>query len=240
VIHFISDLHLSPQTPGAMTILGRFLREISHPENRLYILGDFFEIWIGDDSINDPFNAQVIHLLQQARSSGLFIGVLHGNRDFLLGNQFAVESGVSLLLDPFILSTPEWQFILSHGDALCTNDVTYQAFRTQVRNPTWQSAFLSKSLEERKLIAFQMRERSIQAHHETTAYLSDLTQSDTDDFLRQYGYATLIHGHTHQPATHDHMVDGIHVERWVLADWQEHRGESLIWDGRQLSRLALQ
>jgi UDP-2,3-diacylglucosamine hydrolase len=247
VIYFISDLHLSPQTPGAVAILERFLAGIAQPENQLFILGDFFEAWVGDDSTNDPvvdgsFNRKIVALLAKASASGLKIGLQHGNRDFLLGERFAKATGLNLLPDPYVLSTPEWQFVLSHGDTLCTDDTAYQAFRSQVRTPEWQALFLAKPLNERLAIARQMREHSSQQHQknaEKSQYSADLNISETDDFLRQHGYATFIHGHTHQPAIHDHIVDGIHVERWVLADWHEDCGEALCWDGEHLFRQVL-
>lgn len=242
MIYFISDLHLSPQALGATEIFERFLSGIAQSDNALFILGDFFEIWVGDDNIHDQFNQRVILALHQATSAGLTIYVLHGNRDFLLGEAFATQSGTTLLADPYVLSTPEWQFVLSHGDALCTDDAEYQAFRRQVRDPRWQEAFLAKPLSERLAIAQHMRQKSIEKQHlsgQLSNYVSDLNLAETDDFLRQYGYATMIHGHTHHPAVHDHIVDGIHVERWVLSDWHEHQGEALTWNGEVLERLVL-
>ena len=138
-----------------------------------------------------------------------------------------------------MLYTLEWQFVISHGDALCLDDTAYMAFRAQVRNPEWQSALLAKPLAERRAIAAHMREVSELSHRGKDSSYTDLNPTATDDFLRQHGYATFIHGHTHQPARHDHIIDGIHVERWVLADWQETRGESLVWDGEMLSREAI-
>lgn len=239
MIYFISDLHLSPQTPGVTAIFTRFLRNISQPGNSLYILGDLFEAWIGDDDQNIPGHQEIITALAQANATGLSVFVMHGNRDFLLGEDFCQQSGAKLLPDPYTLSTPEWQFILSHGDALCTHDEAYQKFRQQTRTPEWKSAFLAKPLDERRAMAVQLRQQSKQETNQKSLYIMDLNLSDTDDFLRQHGYATFIHGHTHQPAQHDHMVDGIHVERWVLSDWHEDRGECLTWDGKTLTRQTL-
>ena len=174
--------------------------------------------------------------MRAAATAGVNIGILHGNRDFLLGDAFAERAGVRLLAEPHVLSTPEWQFVLAHGDALCTDDAAYQAFRRQVRDPAWQAAFLARPLAERRAIAENMRDQSEHTKQEKAAYLMDLNPGDTDDFLRAQGYATLIHGHTHKPARHDHVVDGIHVERWVLADWHEDFGEYLAWDGGRLTR----
>ena len=154
----------------------------------------------------------------------------------------ATRCGTNLLPDPYVLSLPGWQFVLSHGDALCTDDKDYQAFRAQVRTPQWHLAFLRKPLNERKAIAAAMRQQSENSKREKLKQaqsMMDLNPSDTDDFLRAHGYATFIHGHTHRPATHNHLVDGIHVERWVLSDWHEDQGECLCWNGEQLTREAL-
>lgn len=248
MIRFISDLHLSQTTPQLTALFLRFLQDCaSNDTEALYILGDLFELWVGDDDLADPFHQEIIAGLANLAAHGVKVAVLVGNRDFLLGEKFAIAAGVSLLPDPYVLSTPEWQFVLSHGDALCLDDTAYMAFRQQVRTPAWQAAFLSRSLAERKAIASQARSQSEQGKQEKAAYLMDVQAAATDDFLREHGYATFIHGHTHQPATHDHIVDGIHVERWVLADWHDasddntHHamGECLCWDGEQLRRERL-
>ncbi len=239
---FISDLHLSPRSAGATRLFLDFLAGRARQAEALYILGDFFETWIGDDDLDDAFNRQIVTALRSASADGLAILIQHGNRDFLLGAGFADASGTTLLSDPYILSTPEWQFILSHGDALCTNDTDYMAFRHQGRSAGWQAAFLAKPLSERRAIAAHMRAESEAGKEEKRGEgktYGDLAPGDTDDFLRQHGYATFIHGHTHQAATHHHIVDGIHVERWVLADWHEDCGECLVWDGETLSREKL-
>jgi len=249
VIYFISDLHLSPQTPGVTRLFFHFLDFLGGPARaaeHLYILGDLFEAWTGDDGLDDPensFDRLIVDALRAVTDAGVSLSVMHGNRDFLLGDEFAARSGAKLLSDPFVLSLPAWQFVLSHGDVLCTDDKDYQVFRQQVRSPEWRQMFLRKPLIERKAIAAQMRRQSEESKREKLkqAYdLMDLNPGDTDDFLRQHGYATFIHGHTHRPATHDHLVDGIHIERWVLADWHEDHGEYLCWDGEHLSRKVLQ
>lgn len=230
MIHFISDLHLSPRVPAVTARFLAFLQQARHEAEALYILGDFFEAWIGDEACDEPWHANIIAALKAASEAGLSVFLLHGNRDFLLGEGFATRSGVRLLPDPYVLSLPAWQFVLSHGDALCTDDLAYQAFRQQVRNPAWQQAFLARPVAERLAIAQQVRAQS-EGSREGGTYLTDLNPGATEDFLRQYGYATFIHGHTHQPALHDHIVDGIHVQRWVLSDWNEAGGgDYLSWD----------
>jgi UDP-2,3-diacylglucosamine hydrolase len=236
MIFFISDLHLSPRSPGATRLFLQFLAGRARQAEALYILGDLFETWIGDDDMDDPFHAEIIAGLHQASDAGLAISIMHGNRDFLLGSEFAHASGTRLLNDPTVLSTAEWQFVLSHGDALCLDDADYMAFRAQVRNTEWQAAMLAKPLAERRAIAAHMRQVSEFSQRGKDNPYTDLQAAATDDFLREHGYATFIHGHTHQPARHDHIVDGIHVERWVLADWHEDRGECLVWDGEALTR----
>jgi len=237
LILFVSDLHLSPRSPGATALFLAFLAGRARQAEALYILGDLFEAWIGDDDSGDPFHADIVAALRAAADSGLTIGLLHGNRDFLLGPDFAAAAGVCLLADPTVLSTAAWQFVLSHGDALCLDDAAYMAFRAQVRNPDWQAALLARPLAERRLLAAQLRAASEAS--QCAAGFTDLQAAALDDFLRAHGYATFIHGHTHRPARHDHIVDGIHVERWVLADWHEARGECLVWDGVALQREAI-
>jgi UDP-2,3-diacylglucosamine hydrolase len=236
LILFISDLHLSPRSPGATALFLDFLAGRARQTDELYILGDLFEAWIGDDDISEPYNASIVAALRAASDSGLRISLLHGNRDFLLGAGFAAAAGLRLIDDPTLVSTAEWQFVLAHGDALCLDDTAYMAFRAQVRDPQWQAALLAKPLAERRAIAANMREVSETSQRAKTNPYTDLQPAATEDFLRAHGYATFIHGHTHQPATHDHIVDGIHVERWVLADWHEDRGECLVWDGEALRR----
>ena len=252
MIHFISDLHLAPQAPGVTRIFLDYLDSLggrARATERLFILGDLFEAWPGDDCLDAPggapedrYNRRIVDALRELSDSGVELSVMHGNRDFLLGDDFARRSGARLIADPTVVSLPTWQFVLAHGDQLCTDDTDYQAFRAQVRARAWRDEFLAKPLRERLTIASALRRQSEQAKREKrkSAYdTMDVNPAATDDFLREHGYATFIHGHTHRPARHDHIVDGIHVERWVLADWREDYGEALIWDGRELHREAL-
>ncbi len=239
MILFISDLHLSPRSPGATALFLRFLSGRARQAEALYILGDFFETWIGDDNIHASDHAHIVAALRAASDAGLKIYCQHGNRDFLLGDGFTAATGVNLLPDPYDLALPEWSFVLSHGDALCLDDQSYQAFRAKVRNLQWQQQILAKPLWLRRLIARLIRWRSQNKQQARATPYGDLNAMATDDFLRDHAYATFIHGHTHQPATHDHIVDGIHVERWVLADWHEDRGECLVWNGETLTREAI-
>ncbi|MBI2306470.1 MAG: UDP-2,3-diacylglucosamine diphosphatase [Rhodocyclales bacterium] len=245
MILFVSDLHLSAQTPELNALFLQFLGGRARAAEALYILGDLFEYWVGDDDLDtpaDPTHAAVVSALRRLADAGVAVNVMRGNRDFLLGDGFAAASGARLLPDPYVLSLPAWQFVLSHGDALCTDDRDYQAFRAQSRSPEWQAAFLAKPLAERHAIARALRERSEAGKAQKAGgadYLMDVNAGATEDFLRTHGYATFIHGHTHKPAMHDHIVDGIHVERWVLADWHGAAGECLVWDGERLVRERL-
>jgi UDP-2,3-diacylglucosamine hydrolase len=238
LILFISDLHLSPRSPGATALFRRFLDGRARQAEALYILGDLFEVWVGDD-INDAYSAGIIALLRQASDAGLKIYLMHGNRDFALGEAFAHAAGVTLLPDPYDLVLPEWSFVLSHGDALCLDDHAYQTYRAKVRDPEWQARMRAKPRFLRRLLGRYIRWRSARRKRDHTTVYADLQAAATDDFIRDHGYCTFIHGHTHRPETHDHIVDGIHVERWVLADWHEDRGECLVWDGEALTREAL-
>lgn len=259
VFYVASDLHLSEATPGITALFLDFLAGLRDSAGRsdraagspatpaLYLLGDLFEYWAGDDDLDSPFNTLICDALRQTAAAGIEIGVIVGNRDFLIGPAFASASGVRLLPDPYILSLPSWQFALTHGDIFCTDDLPYQQFRAMVRNPEWQQRFLAKPLAERKrqIAAIrQQSEASKQAGQD--AALMDVNRAAVEDFFHQHGYPTLIHGHTHRPMTHDHIVDGIHCERWVLADWKEAGdgrrqafGEVLIWDGHALQRQSL-
>jgi UDP-2,3-diacylglucosamine hydrolase len=242
VFHFLSDLHLSPETPGSARLFVDYLADQARSAEHIFILGDLFEAWPGDDAIDDPddgFSRDIADRLRQLADSGTGVAVQHGNRDFLLGARFAERSGARLLPDPYLLSLSGGRFVLSHGDALCTDDAGYQTFRAQVRAPAWRDAFLSRTLGERKAIVAAMRRQSEAARREKTARTMDLNTMATDDFLRQHGYVTMIHGHTHRPGEHRHRVDGSDVQRWVLADWREDRGEYLAWDGRRLNRSTL-
>ena len=237
MILFISDLHLSPRSPGATALFLRFLAGRARQAEALYILGDLFEVWVGDD-IDDPYHTAIIAALRAASDAGLKIYLMRGNRDFALGEGFAAAAGATLLPDPYDLALPEWSFVLAHGDALCLDDREYVAYRAKVRDPAWLQKMLARPRPFRRLLGSYIRWRSKRRKRQNPVY-DDLTLAATDDFIRDHGYATFIHGHTHQPATHEHMVDGIHVERWVLGDWHEDRGDCLVWDGEALKREAV-
>lgn len=231
-------MHLSPHCPGVTRLFLDYLAGPARQAQSLFILGDLFEAWIGDDD-DTPYVQKIVDAFKNTSRHGVAIHVQHGNRDFLLGNSFAASSNTRLIADPYLLILPEGNFVLSHGDALCTEDAEYQCFRAQVRTPGWQSAFLAKPMAERRALANHLREYSEQSKANKESALMDLDVKATEAFIRQHNYATFIHGHTHQPKTHHHLIDDYSVERWVLADWHEDRGEILIWDGNDLKRQAV-
>jgi UDP-2,3-diacylglucosamine hydrolase len=242
VLHFLSDLHLSPETPGIARLFLAYLAFDARAAERIFILGDLFEAWPGDDAIDDPesdFARGVADALRRLSDRGTGVSLLHGNRDFLLGERFAERSGAALLPDPYLLSLPGGALLLTHGDALCIGDADYQSYRERVRAPAWRDAFLAQPLAERKVIAAAMRRQSEAAKREKTAPAMDVDAIATNQLLRRHGAAAMIHGHTHRPGRHEHLAEGFRAERWVLADWREDRGEYLAWDGRRFSRHAL-
>jgi len=244
LLYFVSDLHLADDTPGIFALFRALLARIAKEGNSLYILGDLFEVWIGDDD-DAPLAEAVSGLLSHAALRGLKIFFLHGNRDFLLGKDFAQRARMELLPDPYCLEAPgaAKSFLLTHGDMLCTEDAAYQAFRRQVRGPLWQQDFLHKPVAERRQLAAAIQKESSREKGQKADYLMDVGSDAVADLVRQHGKPglspTLLHGHTHRPDRHQHLINGLPVERWVLADWSETRGECLVWDGEALRREAL-
>lgn len=226
---FISDLHLSPDTPAANDTLLRFLRETAPAADALYVLGDLFEYWIGDEGLTQPFAMRVAQAFRAVSDGGVPVYFMHGNRDFLVGGRFALASGMKLLTDPSVVDLYGRRTLLMHGDTLCSDDVEYQKFRAMVRNPAWQQGFLGKPLDERVRMARDVRGKSEQAKQLKDMTIMDVTPATVEDAFRTHRYAQLIHGHTHRPARHEHKVDGRDCERWVLADWYEH-GSCLLCD----------
>jgi UDP-2,3-diacylglucosamine hydrolase len=189
----------------------------------LYILGDLFESWVGDDGLTLPFNKRVAEgLARTAHSTPTFF--MHGNRDFLVAKRFSDETGVRLLEDPTVVDLYGKRTLLMHGDTLCTGDVQYQAFRKQVRDPRWQQAVLSRPLAERIAMAQGLRGESEGAKQGKSMEIMDVTPSAVEQALRDNDCDLLIHGHTHRPMRHVHEVDGRARERWVLPDWYERGG----------------
>lgn len=223
----ISDLHLEEERPELTRAFLQFLERETPQASALYILGDFFNVWIGDDD-DRPLNALISAALRQQADRGLAIYLMHGNRDFLLGEHFAQAAGARLIADPQVLEYGKHRYLLMHGDQLCTRDTGYLAFRTKVRDPAWQQAFLASPLAERRAFAEQARAASKSMSSNKPEDIMDVSQDAVEAVLAEHGCDSLIHGHTHRPDIHEFVVAGKEQRRIVLGDW-----------GQQLWYLAL-
>jgi UDP-2,3-diacylglucosamine hydrolase len=231
---FVSDLHLDAQSSVANERFLTFLRDDASQARVLYILGDLFEAWIGDDD-PDPVKGQICAGLRQLTQSGVPCFVMHGNRDFLLGPQFAASTGCHLLPDPVIAVFDDEPVLLTHGDALCVDDHPYQELRTTVRKPAWQQRYLKLPLPTRELLAGRAR-RGSQAHtSRTIPYVMDVNEAAVTAVWRT-GVSRIIHGHTHRPGTHPATFDGRPVERIVLGAWYEQGTYLMRESGRYVVR----
>lgn len=217
---FISDLHLSEDRPQANEQFFRFLEEDAAGADALHVLGDLFEYWIGDEDLETPFNAIVAGALRRLSDAGTQVRLMHGNRDFLLGEAFCRASGAQLLADPTVIDS----MLLMHGDTLCTDDHDYQAWRRTARSARWQREFLAKPLAERRATVRGLRDKSKQVIQAKPADIMDVNDDAVREALRRHGVARLIHGHTHRPGKHALDVDGRRCERWVLPDWYGRGG----------------
>lgn len=223
-IFFISDLHLTPERPAQVKLFRDFMQQKAPVCTALYILGDFFEAWVGDDDLTLDFNADIAAHIRKLVDSGVPVFFMSGNRDFLAGPVLAEATGWTHLPDPSLINLHGTTTLISHGDAYCTDDTAYQAFRHQVRDPAWQTAFLAKPLPERHAMAQAIRERSKQAKADKQPAIMDVNDNAVRHALMETGAARLIHGHTHRPAKHLLETNGKTCERWVLTDWYETGG----------------
>ena len=237
-ILFISDLHLSGERENITELFIEFLEQRASKADALYILGDLFEVWPGDDMIQ-PDYLQSISALKQLADSGIPLYVMQGNRDFLMAKQFEEVSGATLIEDPTVIDLYGTATLLMHGDTLCTDDVDYQKFRTMVRNPSWQSDFLSKSIKERLAMTTKYREISKEKTAEKKMDIMDVNQQTVETVMREKNINQLIHGHTPRPAIHDFTADEQKMKRIVLGDWFE-QGSVLVCDekGCQLESIS--
>lgn len=224
---FVSDLHLSPDRPETLALFLSFLAGRAREADRLYLLGDIFDAWIGDDDDSSP-NAEVRTALAAVTASGVRCHLMHGNRDFLIGRSFCRETGCRLLRDPTLARFGGEPTLLMHGDLLCTDDVAYQRFRRRVRNPLVQRLFLWRSLAARRKIAADYRRKSGAATAEKALQIMDVNQETVARYLRRYGASRLVHGHTHRPGDHRLRIDGREAVRSVLAEWHPNQGETLV------------
>jgi len=218
---FISDLHLQEASPKIADIFFRFLKNDALKADALYILGDFFDVWIGDDDITD-FHQRLIQALKTATDAGLPIYFMRGNRDFLMGQDFMRMSGMTLLPDPTVIHIYGQPVLLMHGDSLCTLDKAHQRFRSITQNALFQRVVYWLPLSRRRKIAAYLRERSKLHQHNLANDILDVTQEAVDKAMKEANVTTLIHGHTHRPDMH--VFD--HHQRIVLSDWHQ-RGHAL-------------
>lgn len=216
---FISDLHLAPEETR---ITAGFLDFMLEPQagDTLYILGDFFNYWIGDD-VQDPYIEQIQQVLRATADRGVQIYFMHGNRDFLLGEAFCQRAGMTLLEDPTPIDLDGEPALLMHGDSLCTQDLAYMEFRKMARNPQWQSQFLSQPIEDRIAYAQKARAESQSSNSMKDDAIMDVTPAEVNKALTQANCQRMIHGHTHRPCIHQWQIDGKDCERIVLGDWYD-------------------
>lgn len=226
---FISDLHLSEETPQIEAALGRLLSEASLPDS-LVILGDFFEAWVGDDD-DSPLADRLRELLYSTSRRDCEVLIARGNRDFMVGQRFADDVGASLLNDETLLEVAGKPAVLLHGDTLCTDDIEYQQFRSMVHDPAWQDEMMAKGLEERRELARQLRALSIDAASNKPEDIMDVNPEAVDALMTRSQVKLLIHGHTHRPARHV-VPQG---ERIVLGDWSDSSGWLLREQGESLT-----
>ncbi len=225
---FISDLHLAGERPVANEQFFRFLREEAARAGALYVLGDLFEYWAGDDELTDrqgdPLAAEVASGFKSLSKKGVQIRIMHGNRDFLVGAGFLAASGAQFLEDPSVMEIAGQPVALLHGDTLCTDDHDYQAWRRTARSEAWQREFLAKPLAARHSAVTGLRNKSKEVIAAKPVEIMDVSPEAVRQTFRLLGVRRMIHGHTHRPARHELEVDGARCERWVLPDWYGRGG----------------
>lgn len=217
---FIADLHLSDQRPAITDMFISFLENEARQARALYILGDLFEAWLGDDCILPGYES-IIKNLKELTSNNVPVYFIHGNRDFLIGSRFCELTGCQLLDESTTITVDDQKYLIMHGDTLCTDDVKYQQFRSMVRNPEWQQQLLSKTPAERIALAKEYREISQAATADKAEDIMDVNQAEVEKEMLAAGITTLIHGHTHRPNIHKFELDGQQAQRIVLGDWYE-------------------
>jgi UDP-2,3-diacylglucosamine hydrolase len=216
---FVSDVHLADERPHIVEQFVDFLAGEARAAERLYVLGDLFEYWAGDDDLDAALNRRVADAFSNLHDAGTPVYFLHGNRDFLVGRAFAERAGASLMEDGTVVDLYATRTLLMHGDTLCTDDVEYQKFRAYARDPANQARFLAQPLPARHAQLRGFRAQSESSKAAKTAEIMDVNGGAVEEALRRAEYPRLIHGHTHRPGRHVHQVDGHTCERWVLADW---------------------
>jgi len=235
---FLSDLHLAPDRPKATAAFHAFCAGPARNASGVYILGDLFDSWIGDDVLADRFPAEIAASIRDVTASGIPVYIAHGNRDFLLGPRFMTATGATLLPERHVIDVDGTSTLLSHGDELCTGDIAYQDYRARIRSPDAQRRLLSLPLFVRRLIAAWLRRKSRDATSLKAESIMDVDEATVASTFRETGVARMIHGHTHRPATHVIDVDGRSRERVVLADWHDD-GEYVSLDGSGVARVRI-
>jgi UDP-2,3-diacylglucosamine hydrolase len=234
---FVSDVHLDSSTPDANEQFLNFLGTHAADAEALYILGDLFEAWVGDDD-PDPTKARICEGLRELTSSGVGCFVLHGNRDFLIGRDFCRKTGRRMLADPVIADLDGERVLLTHGDALCTDDHSYQELRSTVRTPDWQRRFLSLPLEDRELLANQARAGSKDHMARVIPTIMDVNEDAVSTAYRATRCRRIIHGHTHRPGIHETSIEGEPAQRMVLGAWYE-QGSYIRYENGQFELRSL-
>lgn len=235
---FISDLHLHADRPAGIEQFLHFIRTEAIAASALYILGDLFEAWIGDDD-TDPAHAPIITSLVDLKRKNVPCYFMHGNRDFLIGQRFSAATGCQLLAEWYVAEIEGQRVLLTHGDLLCTDDKPYMQLRAMVRSLAWQREFLAKPLDERRKIAESLRQRSQTETASKSAEIMDVNEAAVAAALRAHDVRLLLHGHTHRPSVHELVIDGGPATRIVLGAWYEH-GSVVRWDDSGFSLDALE
>lgn len=230
---FVSDLHIHEAQSEIGRQFARFLAEEASGASALYILGDLFESWIGDDDPN-PHYAQTKTQLRELTDTGVPVYFMHGNRDFLIGDRFVQQTGVQLLDDPVVHEIHGTSVLLSHGDAYCTDDHEYQKIRRMTRDPQWQAAMLARSVSERLEYAAMARQQSVEKTGSIDESIMDVNAASIKKVMREHNVNTMLHGHTHRPAVHQFELDNELATRIVLGDWYE-QGSVVRWDSNGFS-----
>lgn len=224
----LSDVHLAPDLPRCSEALKALLRDLPADCEAIYVLGDLFEVWVGDDH-HTPYLDDICETFRSVGARGISLAFCHGNRDFLLGAGFAERAGGRLMAEAEVVELCGTPTLLMHGDQLCTLDAAYMAFRAQSRNPAWQQQMLSQPLEQRLMVAEMMRMKSQMANSNKAENIMDVTPDEVVRVMAEAGVERLIHGHTHRPGRHQVELPGdMSGERLVLGDWREHEGTAVI------------
>ncbi len=219
---FIADLHLDPKRTISLKLCLNFFAKRARQAEALYILGDLFEVWLGDDD-DEPAYKPVLAALHDLTNSGTAVFIMRGNRDFLIGEGFLKATGCLLIEDPYLIDLYGTPTLLMHGDTLCTLDTEYQSFRRQVRHPSWQQHFLKQPLAERRKIATQARLLSQAKTQNAIENMMDVTTEAVSSALKEHGVYQLIHGHTHRPGVYEEFINGKKAHRRVVSEWDEKK-----------------